>query len=161
MLLWGENIVERLRFVLHYRETLFLGLLTNWRKSKCGWWTYMGYAIPLLSAWFQQNGVRTHTSSTLHRVLLHIFEERALSTWYPALFEEGFSWPSISPDLNHYDYFLVYSVCYRNEDSQSSVSGVDRYLNKNKTNSVALVRKRTIPTKRPPLVGEVSANFSG
>jgi hypothetical protein len=24
-----------------------------------------------------------------------------------------------------------------------------------------LVRKRTIPTERPPLVGEVSANFSG
>jgi hypothetical protein len=29
------------------------------------------------------------------------------------------------------------------------------------TNSVALVRKRTIPTERPPLLGEVSANFSG
>jgi hypothetical protein len=28
-------------------------------------------------------------------------------------------------------------------------------------NSVALVRKRTIPTERPPLVGEVSANFCG
>jgi hypothetical protein len=27
-------------------------------------------------------------------------------------------------------------------------------------NSVALVLKRTIPTERPPLVGEVSANFS-
>jgi hypothetical protein len=24
-----------------------------------------------------------------------------------------------------------------------------------------LVRQRTIPTERPPLVGEVSANFSG
>jgi hypothetical protein len=28
-----------------------------------------------------------------------------------------------------------------------------------KLNSVALVRKRTIPTDRPPLVGEVSANL--
>jgi hypothetical protein len=27
------------------------------------------------------------------------------------------------------------------------------------TNSVALVRERTIPTERPPLVGEVSANL--
>jgi hypothetical protein len=27
------------------------------------------------------------------------------------------------------------------------------------TNSVALVRERTIPTERQPLVGEVSANF--
>jgi hypothetical protein len=30
---------------------------------------------------------------------------------------------------------------------------------KNKLNSVALVRERTIPTERPPLVGEVSANL--
>jgi hypothetical protein len=29
------------------------------------------------------------------------------------------------------------------------------------TYSVALVRKRTIPTERPPLVGEVSANICG
>jgi hypothetical protein len=28
-------------------------------------------------------------------------------------------------------------------------------------NSVALVLKRTTPTERPPLAGEVSANFSG
>jgi hypothetical protein len=28
-------------------------------------------------------------------------------------------------------------------------------------NSGALVRQRTIPTERPPPVGEVSANFSG
>ena len=27
--------------------------------------------------------------------------------------------------------------------------------------SVALVRKRTIPTERPPPIGEVSANFCG
>jgi len=49
------------------------------------------------------------------------------------------------------------------------------YFNENKTkplwfkldfcltvkNSVALVRERTIPTERPPPVGEVSANFCG
>jgi hypothetical protein len=28
------------------------------------------------------------------------------------------------------------------------------------TKTVVLVRKRTIPIERPPLVGEVSANFS-
>jgi hypothetical protein len=32
---------------------------------------------------------------------------------------------------------------------------------KKKPNSVAVVRKRTIPTDRPPLVGKVSANFCG
>jgi hypothetical protein len=31
----------------------------------------------------------------------------------------------------------------------------------NKTNPVALARKRAIQTERPPLVGEVSVNFSG
>jgi len=30
-----------------------------------------------------------------------------------------------------------------------------------KLNSVALIRTRTIQTERPPLVGEVSANFCG
>jgi hypothetical protein len=30
-----------------------------------------------------------------------------------------------------------------------------------KLNSVAIVRKRTIPTERPPLVGEDSANLWG
>ena len=33
------------------------------------------------------------------------------------------------------------------------------YDKKKQTNSVALVRERTIPTERPPPVGEVSANF--
>jgi hypothetical protein len=33
--------------------------------------------------------------------------------------------------------------------------------NSTKTNSEALVRQRTIPTERPPLVGEVNPNFSG
>jgi hypothetical protein len=30
-----------------------------------------------------------------------------------------------------------------------------------KKNTVVLGRKRTMPTERPPLVGEVSANFRG
>jgi hypothetical protein len=38
-----------------------------------------------------------------------------------------------------------------------------RILNRHikQTNSGALVRQRTLPTERTPLVGEVSANFSG
>jgi hypothetical protein len=32
-------------------------------------------------------------------------------------------------------------------------------LYKKKLNSVAVVRKRTIPTERPPLVGEVSVKL--
>jgi hypothetical protein len=40
-------------------------------------------------------------------------------------------------------------------------SHLNKYQQTKTTNSVALVRKRTIPTERPPLVGEVSDNFSG
>jgi hypothetical protein len=38
---------------------------------------------------------------------------------------------------------------------------LDLFIEKLKLNSVALVRKRTIPTEQPPLVGEVNANFCG
>jgi hypothetical protein len=38
---------------------------------------------------------------------------------------------------------------------------VQAVSNNKQTNSVALVRKRTIPTERPLLVGEVIVNFCG
>jgi hypothetical protein len=40
-----------------------------------------------------------------------------------------------------------------------NLQAISRVKLKKKINSVALVRKQTIPTERPPLVGEVSANF--
>jgi len=43
-----------------------------------------------------------------------------------------------------------------------NTSNCEHYIElKLKLNSVALVRERTIPTERPPLVGEVGANFCG
>jgi hypothetical protein len=38
---------------------------------------------------------------------------------------------------------------------------MDGLFTKKKLNSVAFVRKKTIPTEPPPLVGVVSANFWG
>jgi hypothetical protein len=43
--------------------------------------------------------------------------------------------------------------------SSQSASGHKICICTKQTNSVASVRKRTIPTERPPLVSEVSANF--
>jgi hypothetical protein len=37
----------------------------------------------------------------------------------------------------------------------------NHYMQSKRTNSVASVRDRTIPTERPPLDGEISANFCG
>jgi hypothetical protein len=45
-----------------------------------------------------------------------------------------------------------------NRTQSRVVTGLLKKLN---LNSVALVRERTIPTERPPPVGEVSANFCG
>ena len=51
-------------------------------------------------------------------------------------------------------------ACYIPHPSHHTDSPIVILLGKKK-NSVALVRERTIPTERPPPVGEVSANFCG
>jgi hypothetical protein len=45
--------------------------------------------------------------------------------------------------------------------SQSAASCVTSLYERSKLNSMVWVRERTIPTERPPLVGEVSTNFWG
>jgi hypothetical protein len=47
------------------------------------------------------------------------------------------------------------------ETADSSETLVTTYQSLKKLNSVASGRKRTMPTERPPLVCEVSANFRG
>jgi hypothetical protein len=49
-------------------------------------------------------------------------------------------------------------VIYKYEERTALCMSINK---KTKKNSVALVRKRTIPTERPPLVGEISANLCG
>jgi hypothetical protein len=52
--------------------------------------------------------------------------------------------------------------CFDADADAAAAAAADDDNNNNKTlNSVALVRKRTIPTERPPPVGEVSGNFCG
>jgi hypothetical protein len=45
--------------------------------------------------------------------------------------------------------------------SLGSTSTTRMTTNNKQTNSVVLVRELTLPTERPPLVGEVSAKFCG
>jgi hypothetical protein len=42
-----------------------------------------------------------------------------------------------------------------------NLTSVYNKTNNKQTNSMVCVRERTIPTERPPLVGEVIANFCG
>jgi hypothetical protein len=49
-------------------------------------------------------------------------------------------------------------LCYGDEMKKKKIGTASRKFLKKK-NFVAIVRERTIPTERKPLVGEVSANF--
>jgi hypothetical protein len=49
----------------------------------------------------------------------------------------------------------------RGNFDNEAVAISESILNKQKTNSMVSVRERTIPTERPPLVGEVIANLCG
>jgi hypothetical protein len=50
---------------------------------------------------------------------------------------------------------------YNTTSTTTTTTTTTKNNNNNNKNSVALVRERTVPTKRPLLVGEVSANFCG
>jgi hypothetical protein len=57
------------------------------------------------------------------------------------------------PSTNH----VIYSVSSTKQRLATSVV----FVLIKKLNSVALIRERTIPTERQPLIGEVSANVCG
>jgi hypothetical protein len=63
------------------------------------------------------------------------------------------------PQSLHLITAILYRICYGSFIQYSSSFIILHPIKKK--NSVFLVRKRTIPTEWPPLVGEVSANFSG
>jgi hypothetical protein len=61
-----------------------------------------------------------------------------------------------------YDHALLFCNLFQYVVRSSILSLLkESSYRKQKTNSLVLVRKQTIPTERPPLVDEVSANFSG
>jgi hypothetical protein len=51
------------------------------------------------------------------------------------------------------------NLCFVKPLDQASGRTMHNDNNNNNDNSVALVRERTVPTERPPFVGEVSASF--
>jgi hypothetical protein len=51
------------------------------------------------------------------------------------------------------------AIGYERIDLESNEIKKEKVRNKKKENSMASVRKRTIPIERPPLVSEVRANF--
>ena len=57
--------------------------------------------------------------------------------------------------------FLTTCFSYQEDKSVKQIAILFGNGEHKKKNSVALVRERTIPTERPPPVGEVNANFCG
>jgi hypothetical protein len=64
-------------------------------------------------------------------------------------------------DINYSDQNKLNITCYCRRYSVVAEGRRNFGYGKIFPHSGALVRQRTIPTERPPLVGEVSANFSG
>ena len=60
----------------------------------------------LHAQWFQQAGVRTHTTPEVLEFLHSKFLIRIVTNCFPQQFQCGFSWPLCSPELNPCDYFL-------------------------------------------------------
>jgi hypothetical protein len=60
-----------------------------------------------------------------------------------------------------YSYGIDLLVSLRRIENKDTLSLGRLRIEKSVLNSVALVCKRTIPTERPPLVGEVSGNICG
>jgi len=58
-------------------------------------------------------------------------------------------------------YVFIPCIPYKSQTITALHFSMKADDNKTKLNSVALFRERTIPTERPPPVGEVSANFCG
>jgi hypothetical protein len=61
--------------------------------------------------------------------------------------------------LGHVQHFTDVCLGANNSIQFDQIFMDSSLITTKKLNSVAVVRKRTIPTERPPLVGEVSANL--
>jgi len=75
-----------------------------------------------------------------------------------------FTASSIMLTVNEHSMQLNRAIDERRREYEiliDAIMNTQKGVLKLKLNSVALVRERTIPTERPPPVGEVSANFCG
>jgi hypothetical protein len=63
--------------------------------------------------------------------------------------------------LRHFPPAVGYIASYKGSAAAAAAATTTTTTNNNNNISVPLVRERLIPTERLPLVGEVSANFSG
>jgi hypothetical protein len=78
-----------------------------------------------------------------------------------SLKDETFNWGNIISQTRKLLHGLVCYYPNADTDSQFEILFFPYAMNCYIKNSVAWVRERIIPTERPPLVGEVSANFCG
>jgi hypothetical protein len=88
---------------------------------------------------------------------VYIFVRRAC--WSP-IFNEGSTFDGGKGGILICDFYVLEHPVFRPQGMyQGAVFRDFPVFSWNNNNSVTLVRKRTIPTERPPLVGEVSANI--
>jgi hypothetical protein len=98
---------------------------------------------PFHSSWFYHN-INIWQGSHIQKLLIAVFSEGS-SCILPLLSK----WAQSPLGLSMWEITYMMYVCTK------------QLQYKTKLNSMVWVRERTIPTERPPLVGEVIANFCG
>jgi hypothetical protein len=99
-----------------------------------------------------------HLKTFLNQRVINVLISKRI-TLYGCTFVAGFKTRAPTEAVRERVQFQRNRVEDRSLENYVLRSFID--LLKTKLNSVALVRERTIPTERPPPVGEVSANFCG
>ena len=98
---------------------------------------------------------RVYTGWKFYRVLNHYMRAATnVSKW-----RMGFN--SAFKGLSKAGVKGCWGLCQFSTQQSCPAQTYDKWDNPYNSYSVALVRERTIPTERPPPVGEVSANFCG
>jgi hypothetical protein len=141
---WTDKASTYLCFFLHWRYSPNLGLgLPPWNSPFHFGLLDLTHSVGLLGRLISSSQglyLYTHIENTRARARLHTHTHTHTHT---QSHQTSMLWVGFEPTIS------------------ATVTGVSKCWSYLTTNSVALVRKRTIPTERPPLVGEVSANVSG
>jgi hypothetical protein len=141
------------------------------------WWVLPNYLQPLVTSSLSSPNISSASSSQKHSVAnplsgrdTNIQTYAVQHSWwsqgtnYP---EWGLLFSPVLPDKCHNATLNWTTISFIHILPNSIFSIIQAFsttellTSQNKKNSEALVRQRTIPTERPPFVGEVSANFSG
>jgi len=105
----------------------------------------------------EQSGFRTERSCTVNIFCMKQVIEKRIATNQ----ETHLLFVDLTKAYDSITISKLWEVLGESNINNTLIKALQNLYGNTNSNSVALVRTRTIPTERPPPVGEVSANFCG